>query len=53
MLRFPGPVLRVPGAVLQRSGRLLGGAAYDMSMDVFRATTAEFAKWEALSRQDD
>lgn len=32
---------------------ILGGAAYDMSMDMFRATTAEFAKWEALSRQGD
>lgn len=32
---------------------ILGGAAYDMSMDVFRATTAEFAAWEALSRQGD
>ncbi|MCR3721085.1 MULTISPECIES: SDR family NAD(P)-dependent oxidoreductase [Prauserella salsuginis group] len=32
---------------------ILGGAAYDMSMDMFRARTAEFAKWEALSRQGD
>lgn len=32
---------------------ILGGAAYDMSMEMFRETAAEFGRWEALSRQGD